>query len=471
MHTGKLYIDGKILDGDAGTFEVRNPATDTVFGKAPISSAEQVNSAVCAAAHAQKKWAGLPDVERKEALLRIAEVLETHSDELARAITREQGKPLFGPGARLEVQACVKWTRATAALNLPVEVAFEDSTRRDEIHWKPLGVIGALTPWNWPLMIAIWQIIPGLRMGNTAVVKPSEFTPLCTLRMLQLIGEALPAGVLNSICGDGAVGQMLTRHPGVHKIMFTGSLSTGKKVVAASAETLARVTLELGGNDAAVVLESCDPKAIAEPLFWSAFANVGQTCACVKRLYVHENIYEQMVAELAAVAKRMPMGDGTQEGVVLGPMQNKKQFEIVSALVEDSKRRGARIVTGGDALKGQGYFFPITLVADIEDDSSLVKEEQFGPALPILKFKSEAEAIERANSLDAALGASVWSADSDAAMRVASQLEAGTVWINQHGAIHPMVPFGGAKGSGYGLEFGIEGLKAVSQPKVISIKK
>jgi acyl-CoA reductase-like NAD-dependent aldehyde dehydrogenase len=276
--------------------------------------------------------------------------------------------------------------------------------------------------------------------------------------------------VLNTVSGNGQVGDALVRHPDVKKIMFTGSSATGRKIIAASADNMARLTLELGGNDAAIVLPGADVPTIAQGLFWGAFLNMGQTCACIKRLYVHESQYEAVVHALKSLADTVPMGDGMQDGILLGPVQNRMQFDKVAALVDAARQAGARIVTGGQAPT-DSLFYPVTLVADVHDGNPLVDEEQFGPALPIIAYRDVSEAVRNANRLDAALGASVWSSDVQEAQRVAMQLEAGTVWINQHGAIHPMVPFGGVKGSGYGVEFGTEGLKAVTVPQVISIKK
>ncbi|MGI9135139.1 MAG: aldehyde dehydrogenase family protein [Rhodoferax sp.] len=469
--TFQLSINGLNVPGDAGSFPIHNPATEALLGYAPRSSPAQVDAAVAAAKAAQPAWAALPDAERKAYIGRVAEVLGAHTPELAEWITREQGKPLAGPGSMFEMQACVGWTQVATLLELPVEIAFEDATRRDEVHRKPIGVVAAIAPWNWPLMIAIWQIIPSLRVGNTVVIKPSEYTPLGTLEMVRLINTVLPAGVLNTVSGDGQVGDRLVRHPDVKKIMFTGSGSTGRKIIEASAGNMARLTLELGGNDAAIVLPDADPLAIAEGLFWGAFINMGQTCACAKRLYVHAAIYEQVIAALKEVAQKMPMGDGMQDGMVLGPIQNRMQFDKVSRLVEEARQAGGRVVLGGAAPGGKGLFFPITLIADLQDGDSLVDQEQFGPVLPIIKYTDVNAAVQSANRLDAALGASVWSSDLQRAQDIALQLQAGTVWINQHGAIHPMVPFGGVKGSGYGVEFGVEGLKAVTVPQVISIKK
>jgi acyl-CoA reductase-like NAD-dependent aldehyde dehydrogenase len=370
-----------------------------------------------------------------------------------------------------EIQGCIAWTQVPASLELPVEIAFEDESRRDEIHRKPIGVVAAIAPWNWPLLIAIWQIMPSLRMGNTVVIKPSEYTPMGTLEMVRLLNTVLPAGVLNSVSGNGEVGGWLTSAQGVDKIMFTGSSATGQRIIEASAKNYARVTLELGGNDAAIVMPDVDANTIAQGLFWGAFINMGQTCACIKRLYVHEQVHDQVVEALKNLASVIPIGNGLEEGVALGPVQNRMQFNKVLDLVEDAKQQNVNVVCGGAPLDRAGNFFPITLITDIDNQARLVQEEQFGPVLPIIKFKHVEDAIQMANALDVGLGASVWSSNPETACAIANRLEAGTVWINQHGTIHPMVPFGGIKQSGFGVEFGIEGLKAVTQPKVISINK
>jgi acyl-CoA reductase-like NAD-dependent aldehyde dehydrogenase len=283
-----------------------------------------------------------------------------------------------------------------------------------------------------------------------------------------VMNEELPAGVLTGISANREVGARLASHPDVAKVMFTGSTAAGREIIKSSAGNLARLTLELGGNDAGIVLPGTDPAAIAENLFWGAFINTGQTCAAMKRLYVHDSQYEEVIEALRNVAISMPMGNGLDENNVLGPLQNKKQFDIVAGLVEDAKSRGGRIITGGSPATDLGkLFYPVTLVADLKDGDPLVDEEQFGPALPIIRYFDVEDAIASANGLDVGLGASVWSADPAAARKVASRLEAGTVWINSHGGLHPMAPFGGVKSSGYGLEFGVEGLKSVAAPQVI----
>jgi acyl-CoA reductase-like NAD-dependent aldehyde dehydrogenase len=456
------------VSADSGT-DIRDPATAEVIGRVEFGRPGDVARAVDVAAAAQPGWAALSDADRCAILRRTADAIDDHAEGLAYVVSREQGKTMSGLGARFEAAGCAAWVRAIADLPLPVEVLVDDGTRRAEIHYRPVGVVGAITPWNWPMIIATWQIASALRMGNAVVQKPSEYTTLSGLAIVAVLNEALPAGVLTVVTGAGEVGDALVRDRRVGKVKFTGSVRTGRKVVEASAGNLSRLTLELGGNDAAIVLPDVDPQGIAEDLFWGAFINNGQTCAAMKRLYVPDAIYDEVVDALAAVAAKTPMGIGLDEENVLGPLQNQMQWDIVSRLVEDAKCRGARIVTGGDPdLEAPGYFYPKTLVADIENSASLVQEEQFGPALPIIRYSDLDQAVEWANGVDVGLGASVWSADRDKARAIAARIQAGTVWINSHGGIDPLVPFGGAKHSGYGLEFGVEGLKAVSVPQVIT---
>ena len=469
MQTYHNTVRGKQTEANEHQ-EICNPATGITLGLAPINSELDVDLAVDAARQAQKAWASTSDQERREAVARVAQVLEENSGYLAGLITQEQGKPLSGPGSRFEMQACVGWTQVPSALELPPEVVYEDDKRKDVLYRFPVGVVAAIAPWNWPLMIAIWQIIPAIRMGNTVVLKPSEYTPIATLEMVRLISQVLPPGVLNTVSGDGRIGAALTSHPDIDKIMFTGSESTGRRIVEASSQNLAPITLELGGNDAAIIMPGTETSAIVEDLFWGAFLNAGQTCACIKRLYVHENDYDSVVAALSDFACRVPIGDGMDESNLIGPLQNTMQHNKVKELIADARANGCDVIEFGD-IPETGYFLPLTLVGNIRDGHRLVDEEQFGPALPIIRYRSLDEAIGSANRLSAALGASVWANSLEEAELVASKLEAGTVWINQHGAIHPMVPFGGNKASGYGVEFGIEGLKAVTQPRVISIKK
>ncbi|HSL38198.1 MAG TPA: aldehyde dehydrogenase family protein [Arthrobacter sp.] len=451
------------------TRTILDPATGEPVGEAPVHDVADLERAITAAADAQPAWAALGHDARSAALLRAADAVDRSAEELSRLLSREQGKPLNGPNARFEVGACSAWLRATATTGLEPETVVDDGETHAVVSYRPIGVVGAIGPWNWPMMISIWQIAPALRMGNAVVVKPSEYTPLSVLALVSVLNQELPEGLLSVVSGGREVGARLAEHPAIGKIMFTGSTATGKAIIKSSAGTVKRLTLELGGNDAGIVLPDADPKSIAEGLFWGAFINTGQTCAALKRLYVHDDIYDAVCTELAAVAAAMPMGVGLDEANVLGPLQNRQQFDIVSRLVDAARDSGARILLGGNPDSDQpGYFYPTTLVADIDNDNPLVAEEQFGPALPIIRYSTVDEAVAMANALDVGLGASVWSADPAAARAVAARIEAGTVWINKHGAVDPRVPFGGAKQSGYGLEFGVEGLKALGVPQVIN---
>ncbi|MDF9751994.1 aldehyde dehydrogenase family protein [Arthrobacter sp. ES3-54] len=451
------------------TRTILDPATGQPVGEAPVHTVQDLEQAIAAAAAAQPAWAALGHDGRSAALLRAADAVERSAEELARLLSREQGKPLNGPNARFEVGACAAWLRAAAATPLNPETVVDDGETRAELHYRPIGVVGAIGPWNWPMMITVWQVAPALRMGNAVVVKPSEYTPLSVLALVEILNQELPEGLLTTVSGGRDVGEALAAHPAIGKVMFTGSTATGKAIIKSSAGTVKRLTLELGGNDAGIVLPDADPKAIAEGLFWGAFINTGQTCAALKRLYVHDAIYDAVCAELTSVARAMPMGNGLDEANVLGPLQNRAQFDIVATLVDAARASGARILLGGNPDPDRtGHFYPATLVADIHNDNPLVAVEQFGPALPIIRYSTVDEAVAMANGLDVGLGASVWSADPAEARKVAARIEAGTVWINKHGAVDPRIPFGGAKQSGYGLEFGVEGLKALGVPQVIN---
>jgi len=449
--------------------DILNPATGELVGKAPDHTEQDIDAAVAAAKKAQPGWALLGHEKRSELMMKAADAIDENAEALAQLLSREQGKPLNGPNARFEIGGASAWLRAAAATPLSTETVVDDESGHAEISYRPIGVVGAIGPWNWPVMISVWQIAPSIRMGNTVVVKPSQYTPLSVLALVHVINTVLPKDVVIAVAGDSEAGKRLTSHPDIGKIMFTGSTATGKAIIKSSADTVKRLTLELGGNDAGIVLPDVNAKEIAEGLFWGAFINTGQTCAALKRLYVHEDVYEDVVTELAAFASAVPMGVGLEEDNVLGPLQNKAQFDIVDRLVESAKAAGGRVVTGGNPDRDQpGYFYPATIVADVPNDNPLVQEEQFGPALPVIKYSSVEEALAMANGLEVGLGASVWSSDESKAREIASFMEAGTVWINSHGGVHPLIPFGGTKQSGYGLEFGVEGLKALGVPQVIN---
>ena len=458
MRPAHLIIGGEFVK-TSDNAEIRNPATGEAVGFMPMASLADVDAAVEAARQAFPGWSARTPEERAAALVGIADLIESHADELARLLTLEQGKPLNGLGSRFEIGGAAAWTRATAALELPVEVLVDAPGERIELHRKPIGVVGSITPWNWPVIIACWHIMPAIRVGNTVVVKPSPNTPLTTIQLVELINQVLPPGVVNIVTGSNEIGGYMSRHPGIDKITFTGSTATGRKVMESAAQTLKRLTLELGGNDAGIVLPDAVPQAIAENLFWGAFMNSGQSCTCLKRLYVHDSLYDGVCRELVAYANKVKLGDGLSEDFQIGPLQNKMQYDIVASCVEDARAKGGRILIGGDPAEGPGYFYPITIVADVDDGCRLVDIEQFGPALPIIRYHDLEDAIAKANSTSMGLGGSVWGRDMAEMKRVAERLECGSVWLNKHSYLHPMAPFGGVKQSGLGVEFGVEGLK------------
>lgn len=469
----RLVIDGRKIP-TRKLFEVVNPANGNVAGLAPLGGPGDLDRAVDAAARAFRTWKKTTERKRRQACLAIADRIEEHAEELAHLLTLEQGKPLNGLGSRWEVGGAVAWTRYTAGLSLPARMLQDDDEGRVELRRKPIGVVGSITPWNFPVLIAIWHIVPALVTGNTVVCKPSPFTPLATLRLIELMNRALPKGVVNCVTGKDRIGAAMSSHRGIGKIVFTGSCATGRKVMETAAGTMKRLTLELGGNDAGIVLPDVDPKAIAEGLFWGAFINTGQTCAALKRLYVHDDVHDDVCRELVKFARKMPMGIGSDPDSVLGPVQNLRQYRKVAELARDAKRKGTVLLGGRprkslrkELRKSGGYFFPVTIVADLENGDRLVDEEQFGPVLPVVRFSDPEEAIEMANDNPSGLGGSVWSRDVALATKVARRMECGSVWINKHGMIQPNAPFGGVKSSGIGVEFGEEGLAEYTDVQVL----
>jgi acyl-CoA reductase-like NAD-dependent aldehyde dehydrogenase len=464
----EMTIGGETVTADSYT-DIRNPAnTDEVVGQAPVGTSEHLEKAIAAARKAFESWRHSSEKERTEACQAIAKVVTDNAEELAVLLTKEQGKPLGGLGSNFELGGCGGWAGFTASLSLPDKVLEDSDEKHVVMKREPLGVVGSITPWNWPLMIAIWHIVPGIRTGNAVVIKPSPFTPLSTLRMVELINEVLPAGLLNVVSGGDELGAELTNHPGIDKIVFTGSIATGKKVMASAANTVTPVTLELGGNDPGIMLPGTDPAQFVEGLFFGSMINSGQTCGALKRLYVHEDDLDAVSGALVEFSKNIPMGDGMEESSMLGPLQNKRQFDRVVELVEDAKANGGKVLIGGEPTGGSNYFYPVTFITGVSDGVRLVDEEQFGPVLPIITYTDLDDAIRRANGTDFGLDASVWGADRDETARIAAQLEAGTVYENKHADIAPHIPFGGIKCSGLGVEFGEEGLAAYTSIKVIN---
>jgi len=453
-------IDGRAAPA-VGRFDVVNPATAEVFAQAPDATREQLDQTVAAARRAQPAWAALALNERRRRLLALGDALLAHQDELATLITLEQGKPLAR--SRDEVARAATQLQRLVTLELPVEVMKDDASGRIELHHRPLGVVGAITPWNMPLVLSVPKAVHALYMGNTVVIKPSPYTPLAALRLGEIARDLFPPGVLNVVAGGNELGRWMTEHEGFDKISFTGSVATGKRVMASAAGTLKRVTLELGGNDAAIVLDDVDPKAIAKRLFGAAFINSGQICMAIKRLYVPDALHDALCEELAAIAKATRIGDGFEPDVELGPVQNAAQYRIVLELLEDARRAGGRFLSGGHALDRPGYFIAPTVVASLTEGSRLVDEEPFGPVLPVLRYADVEDALRRANGTRYGLSGSVWTSDPARGAALAVRLEVGTAWVNQHVGLDAHVPFGGAKASGLGCEYGIEGLKHYTQ--------
>jgi acyl-CoA reductase-like NAD-dependent aldehyde dehydrogenase len=463
----RMLIGGELVNG-AASIEVINPVDETVIASVPDATAADVDRAVHAAATAFTSWSVTSFEERRDVLLKVSGVVAAHSAELEDLLIRETGRPRGV--AEFELQLVRQYLDYFAQQKLDVEVLAEDAGRRVELHRKPLGVVAAIVPWNAPLYIAAGKIAPALAAGNTVVLKAAPSTPLATLRMAELIAKIVPPGVINILSGGNAAGAALVTHPDVAKISFTGSTKTGRAIMAEAAATLKRVTLELGGNDAAIVLPDADPKAVAPALFAFAFFNSGQVCAVIKRLYVHDSIYEAVCNEIAALAQACPVGDGQDPAVQFGPVQNSAQYQKVLGFLDDARTHG-RIIAGGEARTGKGYFVPLTVVCDIAEGTAIVDEEPFGPILPIIRYSNVDDAVARANQSPYGLGASVWSSDVAVATEVARRLDAGSVWVNQHCALDPSVPFPAHKQSGVGVESGREGLLAYTALQVVNIAK
>ena len=467
-HDFALLIDGELLDSEQ-SLEVINPATEEIFATCPAASHDHLQRAVAGARRAFGDWSRMSFAERADLIKKYSVVLREHQDELGELLVQEQGKPI--------AQAVAEFDRGTAqadgmaGIEIPVEVLIEDDKRRIELHYRALGVVGIITPWNAPAALALGSVTSALYTGNTIILKPSPDTPLTTLKMGELAQSIFPPGVVNVLAGGNDLGQWMTEHDGIDKISVTGSVATGKKVMASSAETLKRVTLELGGNDPAIVLDDADPKAIAKQLFFACFVNSGQVCMAIKRIYAHESIYDELCEALVEEARNAKVGNGLDTDTKLGPLQNKMQFDKVSDILEDTKKAGARILTGGKIPDAPGYFIPPTLVTDIAEDSRLVSEEQFGPIIPILKYSDPEDALQRANDTRYGLSGSVWTSDLERGKALAQRMEVGTAWVNQHRATSAYVPFGGAKQSGLGRQYSILGLKGYMEPQVVSVSK
>ncbi|MEO0713365.1 MAG: aldehyde dehydrogenase family protein [Pseudomonadota bacterium] len=463
-----MTINGAAVAG-AERFGIENPATAAVFAEAPNCTQDELNAAVSAAKAALPAWRKTSIDERRAVMQAIAGKIAENAETLARLLTKEQGKPY--EAAMADVMGGAHWFMETAKMDIPEDVVEDSETRYHVTRYDPIGVVAAIVPWNFPIILASFKLAPALLAGNTIVLKPAPTTPLTTLRIGELIRDVVPAGVLNVISGDDRLGPWLTGHSDIDKISFTGSTQTGRKVMEGAAGELKKVTLELGGNDAAIVMPDVNVEAVAEQLFWAAFQNTGQICIATKRMYVHKDIYEPLKEALLAYAKTVKIGDGAEQGTQIGPIQNKTQYQRVLDLIQDAKDNGYKFLVGGETSEAPGYFVPITILDNPPEDARIVQEEQFGPVLPLMSFDDVDEVLTRANDTIYGLGASVWSADIEAAQALAERLEAGTVWINETQHLSPHAAFGGAKQSGIGVEGGRHGVLEFCQPKTISIKR
>jgi acyl-CoA reductase-like NAD-dependent aldehyde dehydrogenase len=455
----------------ARKLSVINPATGKELATVPDVDAASLDDAVDAARKAFPAWRALPLARRKEFLKEALTEIDRHAEELSVLLTAEQGRPLFQ--ARWEIDLLTKrFGPAFVQMDIPeIEQDVADIGHVFK-RYTPIGVVGAITPWNLPVLLSFIKTLPALLAGNTVVLKPSPFTPLTVLRISDYIRDLLPPGVLNTVTGGDELGPWMTSHPGIDHISFTGSTATGKRVLASASATLKHVALELGGNDPGIILADADSHAIAQDLFNSMFLLSGQGCICLKRLYIHEDIYPALTNALVAVARSAKVGNGLDPDTVLGPVQNCLQYQRLQSTWEEIKKSRATILFRGDVPTNEkGFFFPITLLDNPPEDASYVAQEVFGPIRSVFKYKTMDEAIRRANNTSYGLGASVWGKNSDELQRVARQLEVGTVWINQHLVRNPFVPASAYKNSGIGVELGEEGVLEFCHIQVIGTQK
>ena len=464
MEPFHLVIGGELREG-ASTMPVINPATEVSIADCPRADKAQLNEAVAAAKAAFPEWSATTIEHRRECLNRVADEIAAQIGELAPLLTAEQGKPI--PVAQEEIMGTVYLMRGLAALDLQERLVHEDETGRYIEQRYPVGPVAAITPWNLPTTLLVVKATPALLAGNTVVAKPAPTTPLTSLRVAEMFNRHCPAGTFNMICDANDLGSELTAHPDIAKISFTGSTATGKKVMESGSKMLKRITLELGGNDAAIVLDDVEPKAAAKNLFAGFMINTGQVCLAIKRAYVHESQYDAVCDELVALAGQAVVDDGDKPGTEYGPLQNEQQYRKVRGYLDDARRHGTLI--GGEIPDRPGYFIRPGIVRDVDENARVVQEEQFGPVLPVLRYTDIDDVIQRANDSDQGLGGTIWSSDIDRALEVAGRIETGMVWINSHMNILPNTSMGGAKQSGCGQELGQAGLEEYTQRRMVFV--
>lgn len=465
--TFRLLIDGELVTGPA-SLDVINPATGKVFATCARAEEAELEAAVGAAKRAFPGWAATPWGDRAAHLARLADGIDARAEEFAELLTSEQGKPL--DQARFEVMISAAAFRYFGALELAPRILIDEPQTQVIEHYAPLGVVAAITPWNFPLILLSVKLAAALATGNTVVAKPAPTTPLTTLLLGEVAAPILPNGVLNIIVDQNDLGARLSAHPDIAKVTFTGSTATGRKVMQGAAATLKRLTLELGGNDAAILLDDVDVEEVAPKIFSAAIMNAGQVCMAAKRIYVPRAKYDALCDALVKLAGEAVVGDGHDPQTTIGPMQNKMQFDKVLNLIEDARAQGT-VIAGGERLDRDGFFIPPTIVRDLPDDARLVREEQFGPVIPVLAYDDIDDVIARANDSEFGLAGTIWGKDTTRAIEVAKRIESGTIWINKHLDLRFDIPFGGAKQSGIGREQGEEGLNEFVGARVINVAK
>jgi acyl-CoA reductase-like NAD-dependent aldehyde dehydrogenase len=463
----QLLIDGKLVDG-ASTMDVFDPAKGESFAVCARANEGQLDAAVAAAKRAFPAWAALSHSERQRYLERVADAMQSRFEEFSALLTREQGKPL--DQAQMEVGGAVAAIRYFGSLELPIEILHESAEEKILEQRTPLGVVAAIYPWNFPFLLMIMKVAPALITGNTVVAKPAPSTPLTSVLFGEVVVDILPAGVLNVIVDANDLGPALTRHPDVDKVSFTGSTATGKRVMESGAATIKRMSLELGGNDAAIILDDADVEEVAPKVFQAAMTNAGQVCVAAKRIYVPRAKYDAFCEEFARLGREAVVDDGLKKGTQIGPVQNREQYGRVLELIEDAKRQG-KVIVGGSPLNRAGYFIAPTVIGDLPDNARLVREEQFGPVFPVLAYDTVDEVVARANDTEYGLACTIWTSNTDRGVEVAKRIESGLVWINRYLDLRFDVSFGGSKQSGIGPTQGPDSLKDYTQAKIISVAK
>jgi acyl-CoA reductase-like NAD-dependent aldehyde dehydrogenase len=460
------------IDGEpvAAAFEdVIDPATGEAFQRGPVASPEDIDRAIAAARRAQPAWAALSWDEREDYIGQLTAVMDDNAPYLATLLTMEQG--MTAAAALPAIVDAAASLRLLASVRIPDAVLVDDATRLVTQRWSPLGVVAAIGPWNYPVGLGFQKVANALIGGNTVVLKPSEFTPLTTLEIGRLARDVLPAGVLNVIGGGRAVGAALVAHPGIDKVSFTGSTATGVAIARQSSEFLRPVTLELGGNDAAILLPDGSVPALVAAIVDTALANRGQFCAAIKRVYVPSALHDDVCEQLVHAATVIRIGSGLDTEVDMGPIQNRAQFEKIRAFVDDARTAGGRILCGGAPLDRAGYFYPPTVIAGLSDGARIIDEEQFGPIIPVVAYDDLDTVIARINGGPYGLTGSIWTADLARGNEVAARLAVGTGWVNQHGAFDTALPFPQIKASGMGVDYADNGVRSAMRMQVIHALK